>query len=127
LGGAVDPVELARSHVEAGYAVERATEPGLHAWTEVRERGVLSLLDADRLAAFARELLAPLCEAGVAPTLEVFLRHHGSVVATAEELGVHRNTVRNRLATAERLLGRSLDDAATRMDVWAALQAPPAR
>ena len=44
----------------------------------------------------------------------------------AEELGVHRNTVRNRLATAERLLGRPLDDAATRMDVWAALQAPPA-
>ena len=123
LGGAVEPTELERSHVEAGYALERAAGPGLHAWAEVRERGVLSLLEADRLAAFARELLTPLGEAGVLPTLEVFLRRHGSVVATAEELGVHRNTVRNRLATAERLLGRSLEDVATRMDVWAALQA----
>ena len=127
LGGVVGPGEVERSHLEAGYALERAAGPGLQAWTEVKHQGVLSLVAPDRLAAFARELLAPLHDAGVVPTLEVFLRRHGSVAATAEELGVHRNTVRNRLATAERLLGRSLDDAATRMDLWAALQAPAAR
>jgi purine catabolism regulator len=41
----------------------------------------------------------------------------------AEELGVHRNTVRNRVAEIERAVGGSLDDAQVRADAWIALQA----
>ena len=38
-------------------------------------------------------------------------------------LGVHRHTVRTRLALAERLLGRDLGAFSTRAELWAALHA----
>lgn len=50
-------------------------------------------------------------------------RHHGSLLQVAEDLGVHRNTVRNRLDRIEALLGRSLADPQVRVDAWVALQA----
>jgi len=56
-------------------------------------------------------------------TLGSFLTHHGSRLKVAEELGLHRNTVRNRMAQIERAIGRSLDDPDTRAAAWLALQA----
>ena len=56
-------------------------------------------------------------------TLVAFLRRHGSVRATAEELAVHRNTVRNRIRQIESLLDVSLDDPEVRVDAWVALHA----
>ena len=43
--------------------------------------------------------------------------------ATARALGVHRHTVRARLATAEKVLGRDLTSFAVRAELWAAFQA----
>jgi purine catabolism regulator len=57
--------------------------------------------------------------------LRSFVSHHGSILKVAHELDVHRNTVRNRLAGIEALLGRSLDDPQTRFSVWMALQVLP--
>jgi purine catabolism regulator len=45
------------------------------------------------------------------------------VHATADELAVHRNTVRHRVRRIESLLGVSLDDPQVRVDAWVALHA----
>ena len=56
-------------------------------------------------------------------TLQAWLAHHGQVDAAAQELGVHRHTVRHRLRRAEACLGRSLDEPSVRADLWFALSA----
>jgi purine catabolism regulator len=54
-------------------------------------------------------------------TLRHYLDHNAGVEATARALGVHRNTLRARLRTAERVMGRSLDVPRHRLELWAAL------
>ncbi len=79
-------------------------------------------LDAKRLIAtwysdpafrsHAEELLAPVLAAPDASalmnTLQVYLEHGSSVIRTAGQLGIHRNTVHQRISTIERLLGRQV-------------------
>lgn len=126
--GEVRPLaQLRRSHQTAGHALATASDavPVVH-WEANVRHGALSLIDADRAEAFAETLLSPLTgelEREHLETLQSFLRHHGSLVKVADELGVHRNTVRNRVAAIEGALRRSLDDPQTRVDVWLALQA----
>ena len=55
-------------------------------------------------------------------TLRCFLRHHGSRLKVAEELGLHRNTVRNRLDAIAAALPGPLDDPQIRASAWIALQ-----
>ncbi|WP_082375400.1 helix-turn-helix domain-containing protein [Pseudonocardia sp. HH130629-09] len=84
-------------------------------------RDVVSLLDDDLLAAWAYELLRPLLtEPGVddlLTTLEAFLRHHGVLLAASRDLGVHRQTVRTRIARVQHLLGLDLADPVQRANV----------
>lgn len=55
-------------------------------------------------------------------TVRSYLRHHHHAERTARELGVHRNTVRPRIAVAERVLGVSLDDPDVSAELWLALR-----
>lgn len=55
-------------------------------------------------------------------TLRVFLSLHGGRAHTAETLGIHRNTLRTRLARIEETLGRSLASADDRAELWMALR-----
>ncbi|MGA7148450.1 MAG: helix-turn-helix domain-containing protein, partial [Microbacterium sp.] len=79
--------------------------------------------------AFARAELAPLRAHDDAEgtklieTLQAWLSSDCSHEASARVLGVHRHTVRTRLALAERVLGRDLTSFATRAEIWAALRA----
>jgi Purine catabolism regulatory protein-like family/PucR C-terminal helix-turn-helix domain len=127
VGEEVALAELERSHATAGFALGTTSLAAPVAfWTAAVAEGVLSLVAAAKAAAFARSLLAPLegeAEQELLGTLHAFLRHHGSQVRVSEELGVHRNTVRHRLAAVEKALGRSLDDPQVRVDCWVALQA----
>jgi DNA-binding PucR family transcriptional regulator len=88
----------------------------------------LRLIDPADATAFADRLLAPLrAEDGpggelLIDTLRVWLEHHGQLGPAATDLGVHRHTMRHRVRRAESLLGRSLDDAETRMELWYALR-----
>ncbi|HSV41214.1 MAG TPA: PucR family transcriptional regulator ligand-binding domain-containing protein [Nocardioidaceae bacterium] len=111
------------SHLTAGQALSRATDSQrvVH-WERVVQGSAVGLLDPEVATAFADSLLAPLDEQ-LRETLTSFLRHHGSRLKVAEELGVHRNTVRNRIEAIETELGRSLDDPDTRASAWLALQA----
>src|SRR5699024_5690339 len=69
-------------------------------------------------------ILAPLGERPeLLATLQAFVTHNGSHGAMTRALGVHRNTVRNRLSEIERRICRSLNDPATRASVWLALEA----
>jgi len=125
VGRSVPLPQAADSHETAGHALVEATASApVRRWDDQASGGLGALLDPDRARAFARSYLAPLeDEAALLETLGAFLRRHGSVHATADELAVHRNTVRNRLRQIESLLGVSLDDPQVRVDAWVALHA----
>ena len=55
-------------------------------------------------------------------TLRTWLAHHGGWEPTAAELGVHRNSVRHRIAQVERALEVDLADPEVRMRLWFALR-----
>ena len=83
--------------------------------------------------AFADSLLAPLDATGgkadLLASTRAWLAHHGQWDVAAQELGVHRHTLRYRIRRVEELLGRSLDDADLRAELWFALElrSPPGR
>lgn len=56
------------------------------------------------------------------PTVTAYLRHHGHWERAAGELGVHRNTLRHRIDTATRVLGKDLDDPDVASRLWLALR-----
>ncbi|MBO1334189.1 PucR family transcriptional regulator [Streptomyces sp. VRA16 Mangrove soil] len=55
-------------------------------------------------------------------TLRTWLSLHGSWDRTAGALGVHRNTVRQRIAKCATLVGADLDDPDVRMELWFGLR-----
>ncbi len=68
--------------------------------------------------ALASTLLAPLADQELLlTTLDAYLENESSVVATASSLGLHRNTVADRIARTQRLLGVNLRDPEDRLAV----------
>jgi purine catabolism regulator len=123
IGQAVPLTDVRISHDTAGLALAQATElVRVVAWERVVAAAPLSLVDQEKAQAFAASFLGSLDEEQL-DTLRSFLRHHGSRLKVAEELGVHRNTVRNRIEAIESLVGGSLDDPRLRVSAWIALQA----
>jgi hypothetical protein len=90
-----------------------------------------ALLSPGSASGFAAKALEPLYEldrAGereLVVTLRTWLAHHGGWEATAAELGIHRNSVRHRVAQIERALDADLADPETRMRLWFALRWAP--
>lgn len=123
--------DLARLHEQATRALERARETGAGVtwFDDISRQGVLAFLARTDARAVARATLEPLIdydrENGTAllETTRTWLEHGGQFDATAQDLGVHRHTVRSRVALAERLLGRDLSGFHARADLWAALLA----
>lgn len=127
-----DPLDLTRSHREA----LRALVVGRRA----HGNGQVSLfedLGLDRLLASCSESeLAQFCEASLGRliaydvahradlvgTLETFLSCNGNVATAARRLFVHYNTLRNRIATIEHVLGLTLDGAEDRLSLGLALR-----
>ena len=101
---------------EPVVATEHLVEIVIHALPEVTE-------------ALRDELLAPLADetpasrARLLETLSAWLRHQGRRAAIAEELHVHPQTVRYRVARLRELLGDALDDADSRFALELALRA----
>ncbi|MBU9762626.1 PucR family transcriptional regulator [Mycobacterium sp. TNTM28] len=125
IGNSVLPTDGATGYRTAGLALAQATAvSGAVAWDRVVDDGPLGLIDPDKVAAFAEYWLGGL-DSEQLETLRCFLRHHGSRLKVAEELGLHRNTVRNRLAAIEALLPGKLDDPQARVSAWIALQSVP--
>lgn len=127
IGGRVAVEDATTSHSQALHVLERtAAQHPVGSWDELTAGGIAGLLPPGAARAWARELLGPVTSQGPAgqrmlATLRVFLAHNGNRRQTAEELGVHRNTVLQHLQSAERALGRPLDDPQLRADLWIAL------
>lgn len=125
LGRATSIEDVGIAYRTAGLALERAQVGSLVTWRERAAEGVTALLPPDDARAFAEGFLAGLRgeeNAELLATLGSFLRHHGSHARIARELGIHRNTVAQRVRLLETRLGRSLDDPQTRVDAWTALE-----
>lgn len=73
---------------------------------------------------WARGVLRPLTgRPDLVAAVAAFLGQRGNWERAARELGVHRNSVRSRLAQAERLLGGDLTDPDLAAQTWIALRA----
>ncbi|MGW1775389.1 helix-turn-helix domain-containing protein [Streptomyces sp. NPDC002104] len=111
---------LPGADAQAGRALERA-EAARTALARHTEAGFAGLVGAAEARAHAEALLGPLPPV-LRDTLRGWLAHHGSWDRSAAALGVHRNTVRQRVARAAALLARDLDDPDVRMELWFALR-----
>lgn len=84
---------------------------------------VTSLVAPTDARQHAQALLAPLADSPpLLSTLHNWLSLHGSWDRTATALGVHRNTVRQRITRIAGLLDTDLDDPDVRMELWFALR-----
>ncbi|MFD3697082.1 PucR family transcriptional regulator [Streptomyces sp. NPDC058646] len=120
------PDALPAADAQARRALERAEAARTPlAWHAAP--GFAGLVGEAEARAHAAALLAPLSPV-LRDTLRGWLAHHGGWDRSAAALGVHRNTVRQRVARCAELLGRDLDDPDIRMELWFALrrEEPPA-
>jgi purine catabolism regulator len=116
LRSAVGQAEAARDSAAADAPVRR--------FDDLAAGGMLALLHTADARAVAAASLAPLAaDAALLATLRTWLDHNGVYDVAARELGMHRHTLRARVADAERLLGRDLSTFAARADLYAALAA----
>ena len=89
------------------------------------EQLLLSWTESDTFVPAASALLAPLVSRGpeLLETLTAYLDHESGIAATADALGLHRNTVSTRVQRVQELLGLDLDDPDTRLAVHLACRA----
>ncbi|MGW4196185.1 helix-turn-helix domain-containing protein [Streptomyces sp. NPDC005004] len=117
------PADWAAADAQAARALARARATRTALVRHGARPGLADLVPPADAEAHARALLAPLAVGpALAETLRAWLSLHGSWDRTAVALGVHRNTVRQRIARCATLLGADLDDPDVRMELWFALR-----
>ncbi|MEU5212068.1 PucR family transcriptional regulator [Streptomyces sp. NPDC020742] len=134
LSAPTGPMAAAHAYRQAEQALSVARRRGraLIEHEDVAAGSVLPLLADDAVRAFADGLLRALREhdatgrGDLVASLRAWLARHGQWDAAAADLGVHRHTLRYRMRRVEEILGRSLDDADVRMELWLALKATSA-
>lgn len=89
------------------------------------EQLLLARTESDTFVPAAEALLAPLRAegGGLIETLAVYLDNESGIAATAQQLGIHRNTVAQRVRRIEELLGVDLRDASARLALHLASRA----
>ncbi|MET7287668.1 PucR family transcriptional regulator [Streptomyces sp. NPDC005573] len=131
LSAPVGPIAAAAAYKQAEQALSVARRRGRVCveHEQLAAGSVLPLLADDAVKAFADGLLRALYEhdatgrGDLVASLRAWLSRHGQWDAAAADLGVHRHTLRYRMRRVEEILGRSLDDADVRMELWLALKA----
>jgi purine catabolism regulator len=114
--------EATRARASAGET------PRLVRYEALAEQGLLGLLSASGGSVLANRLLEPLGRLGDdarathLETARVWLEANCVTDQAAGRLGVHRQTLRARIATLERLLDLDLSRFADRTELWSALQ-----
>ena len=118
---------FARAHTQAVTALRAA-----HGGTVARfadAAGVLSSLDSPAARALADARLRPLRRhdetqgTALVETVRTWLSNDARIDEAARALGIHRHTVRARVAQAQQLLGVDLSTFPARAELWAALVA----
>ncbi|QMU78831.1 PucR family transcriptional regulator [Streptacidiphilus sp. PB12-B1b] len=131
ISGPTVPEAAGAAYTQAERALAVAQRSGRHSvdHDEVGSGSLFPLLANEAVLAFSDGLLRPLREhdrsarGDLEASLYAWLSRHGQWDAAAADLGVHRHTLRYRMRRVEELLGRSLDDADVRMELWLALRA----
>ncbi|WP_336631444.1 MULTISPECIES: PucR family transcriptional regulator [unclassified Microbacterium] len=130
--GCSDPTdypEFARAHGQAVVAVQRAQPGVVSDFADAAAGGVLAALATDDGRALADARLAPLRAHDAAngtalvETVRTWLERDARIDEAAQTLGIHRHTVRARVAQAQRVLGLDLSTFPARAELWAALVA----
>jgi len=131
-GGVSDAVgyaDFGRAYRQAGEALATARKTGKSpVYFAESGSGLATLFTDQAVRDFAAGVLRPFLDTDrstLLPTLRAWLAHNGQWDAAAAELGVHRHTVRARIARAGELLGKDLtaaDSADARMELWLALR-----
>jgi hypothetical protein len=121
---------LATTLDEAGDAARIAASRSATGWfVRVDSLGLEQLLLAwtgnDTFVPAAESLLAPLREGGgeLLATLSAYLDHESGIAATANALGLHRNTVMVRIRRVQELLGIDMTDPEARLALHLACRA----
>jgi hypothetical protein len=129
--GCSEPVPLSqmeRAFERATRALETALRLGVKGTFQFSELGIHPAIAEDRevgdqmLARYVEPLLKNQGGATVLTTVQHFLANDRNVDLTASELGVHPNTVRQRLERFEEATGRSTRDTETLVELWWALE-----
>lgn len=127
-GGVSRSVRLGELDVglEQARIAARASAHGVFA--EFADLGAFGIMLGGRTTAELRVIASPLdvlAEQGedLVDTVAAFLSHNGQIEAAAAGLGVHRHTMRNRLARISELLSDDLQSADTRAQLWLAVHA----
>ncbi|MBF4563076.1 PucR family transcriptional regulator [Microbacterium sp. VKM Ac-2870] len=130
--GVSDPTDytgFARAHAQALTAL-RSARPGTVArFADAVGSGVLSSLDTPVARSLAEARLRPLSThdqaqgTALVETVRTWLSHDARIDEAARALGIHRHTVRARVAQAQQLLGVDLTSFPVRAELWAALVA----
>lgn len=118
---------FAAAHAQAVAARRHASPGRAGTFGDVAAHGILGQLDTVEARALADARLAPLREHDRAQgtrlleTVRTWLEQDARIDAAAEALGIHRHTVRARVAQAQALLGVDLTSFPARAELWAAL------
>jgi PucR family transcriptional regulator, purine catabolism regulatory protein len=130
ISDATNYVDLPMAFRQATRSAEvgRQTGQEVTRFSEVAVPGLLRLVALEHGQAFTDSLLGPLEQHDAAgrgnliASLTVWLANHGQWDPSATQLGIHRHTLRHRLRKVEQLLGRSLNSADVRAELWLALR-----
>ncbi|WP_258348913.1 PucR family transcriptional regulator [Saccharopolyspora gregorii] len=120
--GPAVPVADARTSDAAARTALAAADREVVDWDERFRGSVRAGLPDHAARALAASILRDLAaEPELLRTLHTYLAHLGHWQPAADELGIHRNTLRKRIARIEELTGRDVDTAAGRADLWIAV------
>lgn len=133
IGGAGPVGDLRVSLLQARHAADALMARRTPGWLSHDELASPTLLvtaqDPALLHSMARTVLGPVLDSDrdrgteLVATLRVLLDHGGRWQEAADELHVHINTLRHRMARLEELTGRRLSSTRDRVDLFLALQA----
>jgi len=122
-----DYAAFARAHGQALTALRTSAPGTVSRFADAA--GVLSILDSPAARALADARLRPLRlhdetqGTALVETVRTWLGHDARIDEAARALGIHRHTVRARVALAQQLLGVDLSSFPARAELWAALLA----
>ncbi|UNK71668.1 PucR family transcriptional regulator [Microbacterium sp. H1-D42] len=127
VSAASDYRSFSQAHAQAVTALGRGTS-GVTRYADAAGSGMLDALASEESRLLAAARLAPLrvhdAKAGsdLEATLRSWLEHDARIDAAADAMGVHRHTIRARIAQAAQVLGVDLSSFPARAELWAALQ-----
>ena len=118
---------FSRAHTQALTALRRA-RAGVSHYADNAESSVLAAFATDEARLIAESRLAPLRRhderdgAELERSLRVWLEHDTRLEPAAAALGVHRHTLRTRIAQAAAILDADLGSFPARAELWAILR-----